>query len=221
MLNSLDANSREQFAKVSNDRYRRALGHSARVRRLKILLPLCAALLSLGFVAVSIVRTYLPESIKIAGADIEDGKVVMSRPAIAGRNTDGASYSMNALRALQDIKNPNLITLETITAKVPVSEGDMADIRAERGTYDRASDRFVLDKPFDINMASGMTARFQSGDLDIKAGKLKTKDPVSINTKEASIVAQSMDMTDKGQIITLTGAVRMTISGSALQKQGN
>ncbi|MDQ0455324.1 LPS export ABC transporter periplasmic protein LptC [Rhizobium paknamense] len=221
MLKRLDAGSDEPFAPPSNDRYRRAVGHSARVRRLKILLPAAAMLLSFGFIAVSVVRTYLPESIKIEGADIEDGKVVMSKPAIAGRNSDGASYSMKALRALQDIKNPNLITLETIVAQMPVNDQDMADIKAQSGTYDRASDKMVLDKPFEIKLSSGVTADFQSADLDVKAGKLKTTQPVSIRTKDASVVAQSMDMTDKGQVITLTGAVRMNIAGSALQNTGN
>lgn len=201
--------------------YTQAIGHSRRVRRLRIALPALAVLLSAGFAVVSIVKTYLPENIKIEGINIEDGKVVMAKPAISGRNSNGAPYSMNASRALQDIKNPNLITLETITATMPVNESASADITAESGTYDRASDKVVLTKPFRIHMSSGVDAMFQSGDLDVKAGKLKTDQVVTIIMKASSLVAQSMDMTDKGQNITFTGRIRLSIDPATLKNPGN
>ncbi|MUO79884.1 LPS export ABC transporter periplasmic protein LptC [Agrobacterium vitis] len=221
MLKRLDKGALEPRPPAPDTSYRKAVGHSHRVRRLRIALPALAVVLSLGFVAVSVVRAYLPDNIKIEGAKIEDGKVVMAKPAISGRNSNGAPYSMNAVRALQDIKNPNLITLETITATMPVNDDTSADIKAQRGTYDRSSDKMVLDRPFTIHLSSGVDAEFQSADLDVKAGKLKTNQPVSIKTKDSSIVAQSMDMTDKGQTITLTGAVRLNIAPTALQKPGN
>jgi lipopolysaccharide export system protein LptC len=201
--------------------YTQAMGHSKRVRRLRIALPVLALLLSAGFALVSIVKTYLPENIKIEGINIEDGKVVMAKPAIAGRNSNGAPYAMKALRALQDIKNPNLITLDTITATVPVNESASADITAESGTYDRATDTMVLTKPFKIHLSSGIDAMFQSGDLDVKAGKLKTDQPVTIIMKASSLVAQSMDMSDKGQNITFTGKIRLSIDPATLKNPGN
>ena len=49
-----------------------------------------------GLLAGTREASYLPENLQIASAKIENGKVVMEKPAIAGRNEDGISYSMRA-----------------------------------------------------------------------------------------------------------------------------
>ena len=66
-----------------------------------------AIVISLGFIAVSWLKTMIPDNLSIGGARIEDGRIVMEKPAISGRNGDGISYFMNARRALQAILNPN------------------------------------------------------------------------------------------------------------------
>jgi len=207
--------------KPARDPYRTAIGHSARVRRLKILLPIAALLISLAFIGVSVIRTFLPDNISIEGAKIENGKVVMEKPAISGRNADGINYSMAALRALQDIKNPNLITLETIKAAVPVNDDVIARVVATSGVYDRLADQLDMTAPFTISLNSGLEAQFQSAHLDIKAGKMVTTEPVSIQAKEASIVAESLKMTDKGRVITFEGKVRVNVNPATIRKTGN
>ncbi len=58
--------------RFSEGQYRKALAHSTRVRRLKILLPMLALVISLAFVAVSWIRTMFPAELSIAGATIEN-----------------------------------------------------------------------------------------------------------------------------------------------------
>lgn len=60
-----------------NGAYDTALRHSARVKRLKIILPLGAAIVSLAFIAVSVIRTWAPDEVSLESARIEDGKIVM------------------------------------------------------------------------------------------------------------------------------------------------
>lgn len=198
--------------------YDAAMAHSRRVKRLKILLPVIALLISLAFIAVSVIRTYLPENLVIGGVKIEDGKLVMEKPAVSGRNADGISYSMLAERALQDIKRPDLITLQNIHASVPMSKDVLASITAVEALYNRAVDNLEMTAPFTINLSSGIEATFQSAKLDVKAGKMQTDDPVSIATKSASIVAQSMKMTDKGRTILFSGKVRVSVEADAVHK---
>lgn len=205
----------------AGDAYRLAVNHSQRVKRLKILLPIGAFIVSLAFIGVSVVRAYLPENLKIASAKIENGKVVMEKPAIAGRNEDGISYSMRAERALQDIKNPNIIALETITAAVPLNDKTIAKVQALSGIFDRSADLLNMDQPFTIKLSTGIDASFQSANLDIKGGSMATDKPVAIKANEASIVAQSLKITDKGRIITFQGAVRVNVEPSAIRKTGN
>jgi lipopolysaccharide export system protein LptC len=200
--------------------YNAAVLNSARVRRLKIFLPIAALIVSLIFIAVSVVRAYLPENISIEGAKIEDGKIVMERPAIAGRNSDGINYSMLAEKALQDIKNPNMITLKNIKAAMPISDG-VAHVDALSADFDRAADTLHLTEPFTVTLDNGLRAEFKDAFLNVKGGSLVTEKPIAIYKGTASVLAQSLKMTDKGTVIEFDGQVKMHIDPAAIHNSGS
>lgn len=199
--------------------YLAATRHSARVKRLKFILPIAAAVISLSFIAVSVVRSWVPEELSIESATVENGKIVMMKPAVAGRNDDGIAYSMNADRALQDILQPNMMTLENIKAAVPSGEL-IASVIAQEGIFDRATNRLEMTKPFEINLSNGIQARFQSANADLRAGTLTTKEPIAIDTKDGSIVAKSLQIADNGKSITFSGQVRARIAATTIQNAG-
>jgi lipopolysaccharide export system protein LptC len=201
--------------------YKRALSHSARVRRWKILLPIAALIISLCFVAVSWVRTMFPDNLSIGGAKIENGKIVMEKPAISGRNDEGISYFMNARRALQDIINPNLISLEDIDAAVPIRGDLVARVKATGADFDRSTDLLDMTAPFIVTLSSGVTVHFQSAHLDVHAGKMNTKDPVSVEAKNSTLVANSLKITDKGRVITFDGNVKVVVNPAAYRTKEN
>ncbi|NRP71925.1 hypothetical protein ILFOPFJJ_02818 [Ensifer psoraleae] len=202
----------------SSDAYASAARHSALVKRLKVVLPLAASVIAMIFVAVSFVRAFLPEELQLETATIEDGKIVMQNPAISGRNKQDISYSMKAQRALQDIANPDLITLETIHAEMPVNETLIATVDAASGIYDRGANTLDMNAPFTISMNNGVNADFQSAYLDINAGEMETKRPIAISMKGGSIIAQTLRMTDKGRIVTFEGMVRVNVDPSTIRK---
>ncbi len=156
-----------------SDAYAMAKRHSARVRRLKVALPIAATAISLAFIGVSLARTWIPDEVSLQSASIEDGKIVMEKPALAGRNNKGFDYSMNADRALQDISSPNLMTLEKVLAAVPMND-IVAQVVAQEGILDRTTNRLKMTAPFDINLSNGLKARFQSANVDLKAGTMES-----------------------------------------------
>ncbi|AUX74988.1 LPS export ABC transporter periplasmic protein LptC [Sinorhizobium fredii] len=202
----------------SVDAYASAARHSARVKRLKIVLPLAAGVVALVFAAISFIRAFLPEELQLETATIENGKIVMQNPAISGRNRQDISYSMKAQRALQDIANPDIITLEKIHAEMPVNETLVATVDATSGIYDRGGNTLDMNAPFTISMNNGVNADFQSAYLDIDAGEMETKHPIAISMNGGSIIAQSLRMTDKGRIVTFEGMVRVNVEPSAIRK---
>jgi len=216
MLNTIETTGQAIGTEPERSAYKAALFHSTRVKKLRILLPVTALIISLIFIAVSIVRAYMPENIQIEGARIEDGKVVMERPAIAGRNKDGINYSMLAEKALQDIKNPNMITLKTIKASMPVNNDVIAHVTAQSADFDRQADTLKLTEPFTIVMDNGLRAEFQTAFLDVKKGDLSSQDQVAIQRGGMSVVARSLKMTDKGSVIEFDGQVRMHIDPTTL-----
>lgn len=203
------------------DAYGEAARHSRRVKRLKIVLPLLAVLIGAVFVAVSVVRAFLPENVQIENATIENGKIVMQNPAISGRNKQDISYSMKAVRALQDIANPDIITLEQIHAEMPVNDTLVATVEATSGIYDRGANTLDMNAPFSITMNNGLVADFQAAYLDIDAGEMETKKPIAISMNGGSIVAQSLRMTDKGRIVTFEGMVKVVVEPSTIRKTAN
>ncbi len=221
MLNTIETTGQAIGSELERNAYKDAIFHSTRVRKLKIFLPLAALIVSLIFVAVSLVRAYLPENIQIEGARIEDGKVVMERPAIAGRNKDGINYSMLAEKALQDIKNPNMITLKSIKASMPVNNDVIAHVTAESADFDRQADTLKLTDPFTILMDNGLRAEFRTAFLDVKKGDLSSQDQVAIYRGGMSVVAQSIKMTDKGSVIEFDGQVRMNIDPTTLHNKAS
>ncbi len=220
MLNTMtEAPAGAPGMKASAEAYRLATRHSARVRRLKVALPLAALVIAALFVAISVVRTWLPADLQVESASIEDGKIVMRNPAISGRNDDGISYSMKAERALQDMKQPDVITLENIKAKMPVNETTIAEVVAATGIYDRGKNLLDMVAPFTINLNSGLEAAFRSAHLDINGGSMQTTEPVSIRSPEASIVAQSLRMTDKGRVVIFEGGVVVDVDPAAIRNR--
>ncbi|HEV7318051.1 MAG TPA: LPS export ABC transporter periplasmic protein LptC [Ensifer sp.] len=202
----------------SADAYALAARHSARVRRLKVILPVVAGLIAAIFAGVTFVRAFIPVDLQLETATIEDGKIVMKNPAISGRNKQGISYSMKAQRALQDIANPDIITLQTIHAEMPMKGSMIATVDATNGIYDRGANTLDMNAPFTISVNNGINADFQSAYLDINAGEMETKRPVAISMKGGSIIAQTLRMTDKGRIVTFEGMVRVNIEPSAIRK---
>ncbi len=202
-----------------SDAYAMAKRHSARVRRLKVALPIAATAISLAVIGVSLARTWIPDEVSLQSASIEDGKIVMEKPALAGRNNKGFDYSMNADRALQDISSPNLMTLEKVLAAVPMND-IVAQVVAQEGILDRTTNRLKMTAPFDINLSNGLKARFQSANVDLKAGTMESDQRVDITTKEGSIVAESLRIADNGKTIVFSGQVRARIAASTIQNAG-
>jgi lipopolysaccharide export system protein LptC len=201
--------------------YKRAQSHSHRVKRLKILLPILALLISLAFIAASWIRTMFPENLSISGARIENGRVVMEKPAISGRNDEGISYFMNARRALQAITNPNDIVLEDIEASVPIRGDLVARVNATSAKFDRGTDILDMTAPFTVTLSSGIVVNFRSAHLDPHAGRLNSSEPISVKAKDSTLVAKSLKITDKGRVIAFEGDVRMTLNPAAFRSKEN
>jgi lipopolysaccharide export system protein LptC len=127
---------------------------------------------------------------------------------------------MVANRALQDIENPNQLSLEDVKAAVPINDEVIARVTATGADFDRGADVLDLTAPFDVNLSNGITARFKSAHLNIPGGVMDSPDPVNISMKGGSIVADSLKITDKGHTITLIGQVRVHVDPAAIRNKG-
>lgn len=199
------------------DQYAKALANTRLVKILKIGLPILGVSIILGFSAVSYLNRVLPEGLVISSSTIEDGKIVMNEPVLAGQNGQDQPYRMKALRAIQDIGNSSVVTLEEIEAQFPLGDGQEAILIAEQGVFDQTAETLVFEKPLQITTSSGMTAKFPSAQYDVGQGNFVSEGAVDINLNGAQINADKITMTNNGQLVSLEHNVKMIVSPKAIQ----
>lgn len=195
----------------SASEFDRARRHSGMVRFLKLALPLGGALaLAIIAIAYYVSLAVLPD-LDIDGASIEQGKLVMNNPTLAGTDGNGRPYSLSAERATQDADNPARVSLVSIKAKMPVSDSAFAHITAATGIYDTAGKTLELGGTIAVDMDDGMTIRLEDASIDIEKGSLRTEKPVVVDTGRARVSAESLTLEDRGKKIIFENRVRMTL----------
>lgn len=202
--------------------FKAAERHSRRVRVLKFALPAIAIIGAAVFSWFTFFSTSgLPNNISLDSAGVEDGKLVMTNPKLDGFTKDKLPYKMSAERALQQVGNSSVISLEGIDAEIPIGSDMRAQVKAKSGVFDNANRQLKLDSEISLVTSDGMTAKLKSADIDIAGNTMSTSQPVSVENKNGSIVADSMEITDGGKIVTFEKRVRLVIQPTKLQEDGN
>lgn len=202
---AISGNARGEEAFVHAER------HSRRVRALKFVLPVLGVAIAAGFTGYSYLTTPPKVSVDVTGSALRDGKLVMANPKLDGFTKDNLPYSMTATRAIQDMSNMGLISLEQIDATFPISEKNSATVDAPSGVYDRDKNTLDLTDEMTVTTTDGMVARLQSAFLDIGKGVLTTTDPVDIRTAGSHIAADTMTLSEGGKVMVFEKHVRVRV----------
>ena len=213
-----------QFSATEKDShvFRAAERHSRRVRFMKFALPAVAVIGAAVFSWFTFFSTTnIPSNITLDSAGIQDGKLVMTNPKLDGFTKDKLPYKMSAERALQDVGNSSLITLENISAEIPVGQDLRAQVNAKGGLYDNANRQLKLDNNITLTTSDGMKAQLKSADINIQENSMSTDQPVKIENSSASIVADSMKITQSGKVMVFEKGVRLVIQPAKLHEGRN
>lgn len=190
--------------------------HSRRVRALKFALPILGVAIAAGFVIFFYLAAPPNVSVEVAGTTVRDGKLVMANPRLDGFTEENLPYSMTAARAIQDLQQTGVITLEQIDAKLPVDDKNFAVITAPEGTYDRDKNTLDITSEMTVTTTDGTVIRLQSAFIDMATGMLTTDAPVDIQLDGSRIGADKMTVSEGGKVIVFENRVRVTIDGEKL-----
>jgi lipopolysaccharide export system protein LptC len=155
-------------------------------------------------------------SIDLASSTIEGGRLIMANPRLAGYSADNRPYEMKAVRAIQEISNDNVVDLEQIGARMPVGLKEWATIEAASGRLVKSKNRLTINSPALVKTTNGMEARLKSAVIDIGNGVLTTDEPVEIDLDGSLVTADSMVVSDGGQVIVLENRVKVQIEASRI-----
>ncbi len=195
----------------------RARLHSQRVRVLKLFLPLAAVLIAVAFPVYSYWSAPPAVDVPTDTSAFSDGKLVMANPKLEGMTRENLPYALNALRAVQSVDNENLVELEDIHAKLPVTAANTATIGASHGVYDREKNTLDLDQEINISTTDGVVAKLKSAFLDMGKGTMKTTEPVDVSRGGSRITADSMSVQDNGKVLVFENKVRVNIDPASLK----
>lgn len=207
------ASTASQAPSRSEREFARARRHSRLVRRLKIALPLTAAIIVVVGVATTWLARSLPGDISVTGTSIEDGRVVMQDPRMSGVDSQERPYEMRAERAIQSLTGGG-VDLEKVTATLAVGDDTTADITAAAGFYDSETNQLRLTDGIEVETSNGIAIRLATADIDLAAGTMQGAGPVEIDTPNQTIRSSSLTVSEGGKVLSFGGRVKMVIAPS-------
>lgn len=199
--------------------YAKAVSHSKLVAFLRKFLPISSVVIIIFFIALSIIRTSLPDGLVIESAGLEDGKLVMRSPVLVGQTSNDLPYRMTAKRAIQAIGQTSLITLEDIAAQVPLNSENDSFIEALEGVFDQEKEFLTFTKPFTVTTSSGLEANFTNGEYDVATGAFESDKSVNIKFEGGWLTSNTMQIAQGGETLKFDGDVRMKIEPRTFKQE--
>jgi lipopolysaccharide export system protein LptC len=196
--------------------FRAARRHTALVRFLRKAIPV-AAVLSIG--ALIVVPFLAPlrgglASVSLDSVGISGGKVRMEAPKLSGYRKDNRPYEVTAKAALQDIRNPTQVELETLIARLQMEREGWVTVNARTGAFDTQKEKLRLIDDVVVRTETGYDIRMRTADVDFKGGTVVSKEPVTVNLGTATVNADTLDVKDNGALISFEGRVHVLIKNA-------
>lgn len=197
-------------------RRQRAFGaarrHTRVVRVLRFAIPVGAVFALIGMIAVPVAMRWSGvQSVSVASIGISDGKVRMQTPKLSGYRKDNRPYEVTAVSALQEIRNPTQVELQTLTARLQTQQEGWVTVNSRTGFFNTQSEKLQLNQDVRILTEQGYDIRLNTADVDFKAGTVQSKEPVKVMLGTTTVDADTLDVKDNGAMISFAGRVKVFI----------
>lgn len=196
-----------------SDAYTAAAHHSGHVRLLRRVIPIGSAVAVVLLILISFFNPFgALKGISMGPISMTGTKVTMEQPKLTGFRKDNKPYEVTAVAAAQDVRKPNVVELQQITARLGMDSDNAAHLEAETGIYDMKAEQLKLAGAIKVKTDSGYHALLSSAQVDFKGGGVVTHEPIKITLTDGSTVdANSMDLSDNGKRIAFEGQVRTVL----------
>jgi lipopolysaccharide export system protein LptC len=192
--------------------------HSRRVQMLKFGLPLAALFASGFFMAATFFAGSDRPAASVEAVSMSDGRVVMANPKLEGFDADKRPYTMTAERAIQQSAASSIIELEKITADMPFGASATANLTANGGVLDNASNKLDLKDNIRLITSDGIKAVLSQARIDLSTNEMKSDAPVDIVTDGSRITADKMRIEERGKVFVFEGRVRLNVDANKMKQ---
>lgn len=183
--------------------------HSVVVRVLRLLLPVAAvACLGLYLLGGPISLTIGEGTLSIEELSVKAKNLQMSNPVYEGFTDDNGRYIVKAVSATQQMTKPDLVKLQTVSAKLTQTDGRTAEMTAKTGEIDTKKEILKLGGGIAIASSDGMKAKLTSATLKLKTKKISSTEPVEVEMPNGTVRSRALDIdTETKRILFKTKVV--------------
>ena len=150
---------------------------------------------------------------------LSGSRLTMELPKLSGFTDDNRGYRITAKTAVQDLTRPDVIELSDIEARLELADKGWASVNAKTGSFDTKKQFITLGDGVDLAMNGGYGGKLEDADVDIKAGTIATAHPVVFTYLDGKLVADRLDVTDRGARALFQGHVQLDFRMSNLPGQ--
>ncbi len=184
------------------------------VRSLRLILPLAA----LAIVVVVMAWPKMDDSINaIPREDIipqKTGRNELINPRFESANASNQQYVITASRAVQSMKDSQLVLLEKPVADIALKIDEKLSAQADRGVYKQESEILVLDGGIHLKHDSGYTMESERLNISLKDNKAWTDRAVTITGPAGTLQSAGMTTNNQTGETIFTGPIRLTLTDS-------
>ena len=178
---------------------------SSRVRRLRWALPAAMAALVLAVAAWITVQGVLAER-RTEGAGA--GGLHMSHPRFFGRDEGGRAFTLQAVEAVRDGRDPDRITLDRPELTLDYGGARPSRVTGRSGDYSQARRRLLLSGGVVMEDGKGAHMESAGAEVDTRTGDVRGRGGVTGTSPLGRFQASSYLVKGKGSDIVFDGAVR-------------
>ncbi|SEF49830.1 lipopolysaccharide export system protein LptC [Bosea lathyri] len=186
--------------------------HTTLVRFLRRAIPVGAVVAVLALIVAPFLNPlHGVASLSLGAVGISGGKVKMETPRLSGYRKDNRPYEVTAVAALQEIRNPTQVELQTLTARLLMEREGWVTVNSKTGLFDTQKEKLRLIDDVRVRTEGGYDIRMRTADVDFKGGTVVSKEPVKVILGTTTVDADSLDVKDNGALIVFEGRVRAFI----------
>jgi lipopolysaccharide export system protein LptC len=148
------------------------------------------------------------EGVTVGPVSVSGTQVTMELPKLTGFKDDSRPYEVTASAAHQDVRQPNLVELKDLRARIVTDDqGNSARLEASSGVLDTQKERMELRQSVRVRTDSGQDVQLRSAQVDFKAGTVVSDEPVTVSLANGLIQAQGLEVKDGGKVLHFRGRV--------------
>jgi lipopolysaccharide export system protein LptC len=202
--------------------YRAAMRHTRFIQFLRFIIPFGSIVTIVAIAVIAIFDPFgrLPKGVSIGAINFNGSQITMELPKLTGFRRDLRPYEVTASAARQDIRNPSVIDLSDLKARIGMGAQGTALLVAQQGIYDSTKETLKLAGDVNVRTGDGIELKMKSAFAEFKTGAINSQEPVEVQLQDGIINANGIEIIEGGQEIIFLGRVRTVFSQPPLQEQG-